>query len=91
MYLQFWTVHSLNCLQAVPMHILGMTRRPHVPSVTLVTNFAYAVSMTLLWTEKRQESSRLHYEYCVVLQATAQTGPSHEASELVQLMNISMC
>ena len=73
------------------MHIFGMTHRPHAPSVTLVKNVAYAVSMTLLWTEKRQESNQLHYEYCLVLQATAQTGPLHEASALVQLMNISIC
>ena len=90
-YLQCRTVPSSNYLQAVPMHIFGMMRRPHAPLVTLVKNVPYAVSMTLPWTERKRESSLLHCEYCLVLQATAQTGPWHEASELVQLMNMSIC
>ena len=90
-YLQFWTVPSLNYLQAVLMHRFDMMCRPHAPSMTPVKKMPCAVSMTLPWTERKQESSLLHCEYCLVLQATAQTEPLHEASELIQLMNISIC
>ena len=73
------------------MHRFGMMRRPHAPSMTPVKKIACTVSMTLPWTERKWESSLLHCEYCLVLQATTQTGPLHKASELVQLMNISIC
>ena len=62
------------------MYVPGVMRMPHALEALLGMQCAYTSSMTLIWSERMQESMLPHSEYYLLLLAIALAVPWHGAS-----------